>query len=341
MLKSSRGQNQVGPAAGSGFTFGQAGGIKSLVGFRSLAVYALYLIVGFGIVGQGYALQKRGRNRILTDFSHYLTAGVTFGLLDWLAPYLVGELMRGAPPRILVQVLFILGGLALPFLVAMIYFLLSLVLRWMGRELNFTVRAGFAVFALFLFSLFALEVFGFFVRGRMPPPVHRAGNIFILGVAALVARSLILLFPLLPIRGRPGAPDRRILRTFAALSLAGYAVYAAVSFSRLEALTPAFYYLVFILPLVYLSGVVRRSPAVFAAARNVNPDVLAERFGLTPREIEVACLVLQGEKNHQIGKKLFLSVKSVKNMLTRIYQKTGVQGRSEMISKLMRLDEET
>ena len=306
-----------------------------------MAVYALYLIVGFGIVGQGYALQKRGRHRILADFSHYLTAGITFGLLDWLAPYLVGELMRGAPPRILVQVLFIFGGLALPFLIAKIYFLLSLVLRWMGYELKFPVKAGFAAFALFLFLLFALDVFKFIIRGGIPQRGHLTGNILLLSVAALVARFFILLLPLLPIRRRPGTPDRRILRIFAALSLAGYAVYAAVSFSRLEALTPAFYYLVFILPLVYLSGVVRRSPAVFAAARNVNPDVLAERFGLTPREIEVACLVLQGEKNHQIGKKLFLSVKSVKNMLTRIYQKTGVQGRSEMISKLIRLDEET
>ena len=311
------------------------------MGFRGLAFYALYLLVGFGIVGQGYVLQKRCRHRFLADFSNYMTAGVTLGLLDWLAPYLVGELMRGAPPRVVVQVLFILGGLALPFLIAKIYFLLSLVLRGMGYESSFPIKAGFVSFALFLFVLFAFEVLGFFVHGRMPPPVHKTGNIFILSIAAMAARSLILLLPLLPVRAGAGALDRRVLRTFASLSLAGYAVYAAVAFSRLEALAPAFYYLALLLPVVYLSGVVRKSPSVFAAPRNFRPDALAERFGLTPREIEVACLVLQGERNRQIGKKLFLSVKSVKNMLTRIYQKVEVQGRSEMISKLMRLDDES
>jgi DNA-binding CsgD family transcriptional regulator len=307
---------------------------------RSAAVYALYVLVGFGIVGLGYGLQKRNRHRILTEFSHYLTAGITFGLLDWLAPLLVAELVRGVPLATHVRILFIFGGLALPFLVAKIFFLLSLVQRWMGFELNRPIKAGFAVFSLGLFVLFALDAFEFFVRGRVPTSVHRAGNIFILSVAALVVRFLILLYPLLPIRGRPGAPDRRTLRIFAALSLFGYAFYAAVSFSILEALAPAFYYLVFILPLAYLWDVARKSPEVFAAARVIDLGRLAERFGLTPREIEIASLVLRGNKNHQIGKQLFLSVQSVKNILTRIYQKIGVQGRSEMISKLMRLDDE-
>jgi len=310
------------------------------VGFRSLAVYALYLIAGFGLIGLGYSLQKRSRNRILTEFFHYLTAGVTFGLLDWLAPYLVAELMKGAPLKILVRVLFIFGGLALPFLIAKIFFLFSLVTRWMGYELNFPAKAGFAAFGLFLFLLFALEVAAFFVRGRMPPPVNRAGNIFILSLAALAVRLIILLFPLLPVRARPGAPDRRALQIFAVLSLIGYAVYAAASFSILEALAPALYFLVFLLPLAYLSSIARKSPRIFSPARNVDAGVLAERFGLSPREIEVAGLVLLGEKNHQIGKHLFLSVQSVKNILTRIYQKIGVQGRSELISKLMQLDDE-
>jgi DNA-binding CsgD family transcriptional regulator len=310
------------------------------MGFRSLAVYSLYLLIGFGIVGKGYILQKRCRHRILSDFSHYLTAGVTFGLLNWLAPFLVADLMRGIDLNMSVRILFIFGGLALPFLIAKVYFLLSLVLRWMGYELNLLVKAGFAAFALLLSFLFVLGVIEFFVQGKLPPSAQGSESIVILSVTALAVRFLILIVPLLPLRGRPGAPDRRILRAFAAFSLAGYAIYAAVSFSPLDALAPAFYYLVFLLPLVHLSGIIRKSPEVFAVAGSINPGKLAQRFGLTPREIEVANLVLLGEKNHQIGKTLFLSVKSVKNMLTRIYQKTGVRGRSEMISKLMRPDDE-
>ena len=310
------------------------------MGFRSLAVYALYLLAGFGIIRLGYDLQNRNRHRIFADFADYLTAGVVFGLLNWLAPYLISELMGEASPKILVRILFIFGGLALPFLIAQIYFLLRLVLRWMGYELNFPVRAGFAALSLFLFFLFVLEAFEFFVHDRMPPPVHRAGNIFILGVIALAVRFLILLFPLFPVPGRPGAPDRRILRIFAGLSLGGYAVYAAASYSPLEPLAPVFYYLVFIPPLVYLWYAARKHPVVFMVIARVDTVKLAGRFGLTPREIEIASLVLKGEKNKQIGKHLFLSVQSVKNTLTRIYQKIGVRGRSEMISRLLRIDDD-
>jgi len=310
------------------------------MGFRSLAVYALYLLVGFGIIGEGYALQKRYRHRILSDFSHYLTAGVTFGLLNWLAPLLVTDMMRGVDLNISVRILYIFGGLALPFLIAKIYFLLCLVLRWMGHELNLPVKMGFIALTLFLILLFILGVIEFFVRGKLPPSARGSESIVILSVAALAARFLILILPLLPLRGRPGAPDRRILRMFAAFSLAGYAVYAAVSFSPLEALAPAFYFLALLLPLVALGGIIRKSPEIFAAAGTANPGILAERFGLTPREIEIANLVLRGEGNNQIGKTLYLSVKTVKNMLTRIYQKTGVRGRSEMISKLMRPGDE-
>jgi DNA-binding CsgD family transcriptional regulator len=310
------------------------------MGFRGLAVYSLYLLVGFGLIGKGYVLQKRCRHRILSDFSNYLIAGVTFGLLNWLAPFLVADLMRGVDLNISVRILFIFGGLALPFLIAKVYFLLSLVLRWMGYELNLSVKAGFAAFALLLCFLFVLGAIEFFVRGKLPPSARGSESIVIMSVAALAARSLILIVPLLPRCGRPGALDRGVLRAFSAFSLAGYAVYAAVSFSPLDALAPAFYYLPFLLPLVYLLGIVRKTPGVFAVAGTINSDKLAQRFGLTPREIEVANLVLPGEKNNQIGKTLYLSVQSVKNMLTRIYQKTGVRGRSEMISKLMRPDDE-
>jgi hypothetical protein len=157
--------------------------------FRSLAFYGLYLLAGYGVLRLGFGLQKRSRPPVFADFAHYLTAGVVFGLMDWLAPYLVAELLRDASPKILIRVLFIFGGLALPFLIAKIFFLLRLVLGWMGYGLRYPVKAGFAAFSLFLFLLFVLEAFEFFVHGRLPPPVHRSGNIFILGLAAPAIRK--------------------------------------------------------------------------------------------------------------------------------------------------------
>lgn len=50
---------------------------------------------------------------------------------------------------------------------------------------------------------------------------------------------------------------------------------------------------------------------------------------LTPREIEVLRLVARGEQNKSIAKTLFISEKTVKNHLYRIFQKLGVEDRTQ------------
>lgn len=52
---------------------------------------------------------------------------------------------------------------------------------------------------------------------------------------------------------------------------------------------------------------------------------------LTPREHEVLTLVAQGLSNAQIANRLFISPKTVRNHVTRIYSKLQVEGRAEAI----------
>ncbi len=52
---------------------------------------------------------------------------------------------------------------------------------------------------------------------------------------------------------------------------------------------------------------------------------------LTPREIEVVGLLASGLDNRQIGARLFLSEKTVKNHLTRIYEKLRVSNRVQAV----------
>ena len=56
------------------------------------------------------------------------------------------------------------------------------------------------------------------------------------------------------------------------------------------------------------------------------PDPLA---GLSPREREILPMVAEGLDNKEIGKKLFISEKTVKNHLTSIFQKLGVEDRTQ------------
>jgi len=52
---------------------------------------------------------------------------------------------------------------------------------------------------------------------------------------------------------------------------------------------------------------------------------------LTPREKQIACLLSKGMKANNIGKKLFISEKTVRNQLTTIYSKLSVKNQLELL----------
>ncbi len=55
-----------------------------------------------------------------------------------------------------------------------------------------------------------------------------------------------------------------------------------------------------------------------------------KRYNLTDRESEIVNMLIQGKTNPSIGEKLFLSIKTVKNHIYKIYRKTGVKSRIEL-----------
>ncbi len=71
--------------------------------------------------------------------------------------------------------------------------------------------------------------------------------------------------------------------------------------------------------------------AVEAAARGEDKK---HQDLLTPREVEVADLVLQGLRNRQIGERLGITEGTVKIYLHTIYQKLGISSRLELARRL-------
>jgi RNA polymerase sigma factor (sigma-70 family) len=71
-----------------------------------------------------------------------------------------------------------------------------------------------------------------------------------------------------------------------------------------------------------------RTHAQAAVEATIDSQALAE---LTERERKVLALVAGGLSNAEIGAKLFISEKTVRNHLTRIFDKLGVHSRARAI----------
>jgi DNA-binding NarL/FixJ family response regulator len=81
----------------------------------------------------------------------------------------------------------------------------------------------------------------------------------------------------------------------------------------------------------YLSSNVASRVMDLAAGRSP-----ATTLGLTPREREILELLTAGNRPTEIGTSLFLSVKTVKNHLTSIYSKLGVETGAQAVAEAYR-----
>jgi len=93
----------------------------------------------------------------------------------------------------------------------------------------------------------------------------------------------------------------------------------------------------------YLQGIKKNEPALSAASSqrlidhfNSKGSELAEAR-LTPREIEVTCLIAKGYSVEESARMLELSADTVKGYVKNIYAKLGVSNRSEITLKAIAL----
>jgi DNA-binding NarL/FixJ family response regulator len=78
-----------------------------------------------------------------------------------------------------------------------------------------------------------------------------------------------------------------------------------------------------------------RQVAAGGVAFSVRPSPAADR-PLSPREIEVVALVVEGRSNDEIALGLGISVKTVESHLTRIFERVHVGSRTELATRAVR-----
>ncbi|MGD9142175.1 MAG: helix-turn-helix transcriptional regulator [bacterium] len=91
-------------------------------------------------------------------------------------------------------------------------------------------------------------------------------------------------------------------------------------------------------PVLYLRWFLERFHVRREAGAGIteDPTSLFERYGISPREREVIAKVCMGKTNREIADELFISLQTVKDHVYRIYRKTGVKNRAQLVALFIR-----
>jgi DNA-binding CsgD family transcriptional regulator len=83
---------------------------------------------------------------------------------------------------------------------------------------------------------------------------------------------------------------------------------------------------------VRYASILSKYDSISLSIKNLNSYYLAEKYNITKREKEVIGLICQGKTNKEIADKLFISVETVKDHNYKIFQKTGVKNRTQLVN---------
>ncbi len=150
---------------------------------------------------------------------------------------------------------------------------------------------------------------------------------------------------LLLIRGRKDLPVKRDRNALAALIAAAAVAQAAVLLLLPHSVWMAliFVFLLFVgltlLPL-YLTYKADMPPCLPTDALHLPQgiDDFIRRHEISPREAEIITEICNGLSNQEIADKLFISLQTVKDHTSRIYSKTNVRNRMQLMAMVQGLD---
>ncbi len=306
----------------------------------SVAFYLGSLSIATVVLFAAFGLTKRYPYRFLTYFLYYLLFFYFHCILYYTNISFNILLFPGASDSF-VAALSALMILSAPAQVLYLYFFLL----WVWDVLGRTAPRWFAPVYFPLQLILMLPVLWKFVR-KMD-----TGNADVAGPgASLFPRFGIVLFILAAVylflgaRRQPNPHKRRLARILGPYYAVGFVtILLLTDVIRLPFYTDAMRLILFIAflnfffnvpPLLYLRRVLKRFPLEPARTPLGEPELMefSSRHQLSRREMEIVGLIMEGLGTKEIGEKLFISGKTVKNNLSNIFLKTGAKNRVQLLA---------
>jgi DNA-binding CsgD family transcriptional regulator len=298
-------------------------------------LFYLVFILTVALTSAGIILSSRLRNNykseIFSPLLYYQVFIFTFGFYGiWGQVLIKTFLATYISPELFTRFSNIALLMGIPFLVFAWLMLIQFASGISGRK-----TGGWSVFG-FLFGNFSiLFILGFIIaRRNITDPARLIRNYYILMnvIWSLLASYLIHL----PIKGRETIHeyDRKITAPMISIISTSQCI-PLVFYTSQSWLGLIFIFAFFLgntfLPVYFSYGSLLPASAT-VASHDLSFEGFCRKFEVSPRESDIVREICNGLSNKEISEKLFISLQTVKDHSHRIYIKTNVRSRVQLIN---------
>lgn len=307
------------------------------------AILLISLFIGLSAILIAYQLQKKHKLVHLSTYLYFQIFINVFGIYGISGQMMANKILEQyqAAFQTIETIKHFFSFLGLPFLILAWYMFFRLCREIAEKNIS---RAFSLIYFLIMTGVF-LSYAAFIILASVSPFGNKQYALFSDAVVFLyaalevvvLAAGLIQLF-----RSAKNTTDekkRQAVRVFAHLNLMVYLISLALSIlSRQSGFWAGLYLLAFfsanLPPLLFWKNYLRNY-AVAPSLQQTSPDIIKrffEDYKISKREEEVIQHLCAGKSNKEISEALFISLQTVKDHIYRIYQKTDVKNRVQLIN---------
>ena len=297
--------------------------------------YILALVVALGVLAWTSRIRTRCVKVLwLDDYFNYLLFYCLAAIGRQIIPNLGFKMLPPAANIGAANIFLFQVFLGLPLVLVFFYYFLRFTEGIAGRDTSPAVWRGYLLGSVLFFVACTFLALWAFQSGNFK---------FLLYPQTAISGLAVLILALLPVRAALRARSVkephyvRSLAHFAAAQFGSLAAGQAILALVLTDDSQFGHYLIRLLlnipPLAILARIAEKEMAAMNNVPESRVDLkeACARLKVTPREGEIAQLVLLGKTNAEIAAALFISLKTVKCHLYNLYLKLGVKNRVELV----------
>jgi len=307
--------------------------------------------LGAGVASVLLSMQMNSKYKFdyLNSFMYYQILLFIFGLYGLLGTLFVRNVMidYDIPQLMIKQLAEFIPYIGIPVIVTGWYVFIKMSFEFVGRTMlrySGLIYFGFIILSLFIYVYLIIYYFG--VESSMASTIINYSKV---AFAILEIITLIIAFFVMY---RYGATlvhryTRRMVFYFANISIVVCSITITIfMFSTPDTFVEKIYMLIFFAgqlpPVLFLGYYLDKyfSPSLEVKSKQDAHNIFISDYQLSKREWQIVEMICEGLTNGQISDTLFISLQTVKDHVYRIYKKTGVKNRVQLVNMISSLKQD-